>query len=708
MKLIDNINYSKPEDTLLLIEEKITKMFLFIGLPTILIGTYRFFTYGFELFFIIQFLVGIILVLNHVLKNYLPKKYKAMFPIIVGYIFGILGIVNWGLLGQGFLVILSMSVLLAVLNNKKFFVIFNSLIVLILLFLMILIQTSQIVYKFDIEKYFYDSYSWIIAITTFAVAASILYYLLHILRKEWKNNYDALINSRYELNSILTNTPDIIYRLDLNGNITYINNSTITYGYNPEDLIGQPFVKFIHKDDIEKAIKVFKTHIGSKEPIRQKYEVRLKPNIEGTEYVLFQIDTTKISKRLKNNTEIFGIQGIARDISEMKKAQDENINLLKQLQQVQKMEALGTLAGGIAHDFNNILGGLFGYIQVMEIVHKNDEKTTKYLSEMMKASIRARDLVSQILAFSRSTQAEKKPTEIRLILKETIKLIKATIPSNIKIKENINNDVIYINANPTQIHQVIMNILTNAYHAIEPDNGVITISYFTEIIRDEDIKEIENIVPGNYLKLTISDDGCGMSEDTVFKIFDPYFTTKAKGKGTGLGLATVHGIIKEHRGFIDVDSKLGKGSEFKIYLPIIQNVANKESKNEIIEKGFSRILYVDDEPYITETNKEILESFGYSVISFTNSSKAYEYFTDNFNSLDILLTDLNMPDMSGIQLIKKCKEIRSELPVILTTGFMKKNMDIEDININKILIKPITASELTKAINEVLHTKKPL
>ena len=390
---------------------------------------------------------------------------------------------------------------------------------------------------------------------------------------------------------------------------------------------------------------------------------------------------------------------IFRDITEHKK-------LEAQLRQAQKMESIGTLAGGIAHDFNNILYSLTGYT---ELALDDTEKGTRLhnnLQEVFSAEKCASDLVKQILTFSRQTEAEKKSVKVQSVVKEVIKLLKTSIPTTIEIRQNIDADCKPVLADPTQIHQVVMNLATNAYHAMREKGGVLNINVAKEKISMDDSASYPDLTPGTYIKLTVSDTGHGIDKAIIEKIFDPYFTTKPPGQGTGMGLSIIHGIVKSHGGDIKVYSEPGKGTEFYVYFPLIETkpVEPKIVSTGPVQKGSERILLVDDEEPIVRMVKQMLERLGYQVATRTSSVEALEAFRANSDKFDLVITDMTMPNMTGIELAPRLLEIRPDIPIILYTGFS----EITDANkakalgIREFLMKPIVRDQIARTIRKVL------
>lgn len=391
----------------------------------------------------------------------------------------------------------------------------------------------------------------------------------------------------------------------------------------------------------------------------------------------------------------------------------ENITERKQLesriQQSQKMEAIGTLAGGIAHDFNNILSPIIGYTEMMLDNAPEGGELRESLHEVLVASLRASDLVKQILAFSRHEEKELKPVKLQIITKEVIKLMRASIPATIAIKQDIESNCGMVLADPTNIHQIAMNLMTNAYHAMETDGGTLTIRLSEVNISAEDLHSFD-LNPGTFVCFSVSDTGHGIEKHVLDRIFEPYFTTKTNGKGTGLGLSVVHGIVKSYKGEIRVYSEPGKGSVFNVYLPVIHSKREETTiMNHLsVRGGNEHILLVDDEEPILKMEKQILERLGYKVTTRTSSMEALEAFRASLNKFDLVITDMTMPNMTGEKLAFELKKIRKGIPVIVCTGFSEKisKERAEALGIDGFLIKPIARDDLAKTIRTVMDMNK--
>ena len=373
---------------------------------------------------------------------------------------------------------------------------------------------------------------------------------------------------------------------------------------------------------------------------------------------------------------------LTKEMAERKRAEAE-------LRQAQKMRAIGTLAGGIAHDFNNILTAILGYTQLAQERVKSDATCRSYMDGVFTAGLRARELVRQILTFSRQDEQEKKPIEIHLIIKEALKLLRASLPANIEIVQNIPANCGAVLADPTQIHQVIMNLCTNAYHAMQEKGGTLTVS-----LGETAAGNISPSLPeGDYLQLVVSDTGCGMDTSILERIFEPYFTTKEEGKGTGLGLAVTHGIVESHGGHIRVASATGLGTTFSIYLPLHKGLPAEAL--ETLEKpeflgGSERILVVDDEKEIVQLLEIFLAGYGYRITSLSDSTAAYAWFCANPREVDLVITDMSMPHLTGKELAMKMLALRPDLPIILCSGFSEviSEEDVKKFGIRAFFLKP--------------------
>ena len=387
--------------------------------------------------------------------------------------------------------------------------------------------------------------------------------------------------------------------------------------------------------------------------------------------------------------------------------QSEKKQLEMQLRQSQKMEAIGTLAGGMAHDFNNTLGIIIGNTELAIRTTPKESPNRQYLNNIITASCRAEEMVSRLLSFSRITDAEKKPIDLISSVDESLKLLRSSLPSDIEIKKCFPESQLVIMGDPTQLNQIMVNICTNAAHAINGEGGILEINIGTREIDLNPLNSFNGLPQGHYAEITIRDTGHGMPEDVIKRVFDPHFTTKETGKGTGMGLAVVHGIVKNHGGSIKVESRVNEGTVFTIYVPLIDAIVeNKPSVDiECLPGGKESILLVDDEYMIADTMKIMMEQLGYRVKAFTESGRALEVFESNPHAFDLVITDMTMPRMTGDILASKIQDIRDDTPVIICTGFNNR-IDPEGLKskgICEILTKPVRTTTLAKAIKNVLN-----
>ena len=483
--------------------------------------------------------------------------------------------------------------------------------------------------------------------------------------------------------------PDSIVLYDMKGNVTFLNQAfTNTFGWTLEERIGKKLDDFVPKENWEETRQMVLQVLAGK-------------SITGVETYRLTRDGRKlpvlvsgsIFRDRQGNPEGSIIN--LKDISENKQLQSE-------LQQAQKMEAIGTLAGGIAHDFNNILAAISGNAELGLYKMDASNPVYRYFKGIMKACQRAKDLVQQILSFSRQEKSETKVIQPGLIIKDVIRLLRATTPANITIRTNLNSDK-FIMADPVQIHQILMNLCSNAVYAMQETGGELVIDLDEAVISEEMVPG--NLKSGVYVKLCVSDTGHGIAPEIRDRIFEPFFTTKAVGAGTGMGLSVVHGIVQKAGGIITVQSELGKGSQFIIHLPTVEYQEKNRSAVRFhpVIGGTERILFVDDEEQIVDSWQMILSSLGYQVTGKTGSLEALAHFRDNPNRFDMLITDMTMPGMTGDQLARKVKEIRPDLPVILCSGYsvIIDSDRAGSIGIDAYMMKPLLKKEIAEKIREL-------
>ena len=512
---------------------------------------------------------------------------------------------------------------------------------------------------------------------------------------ERKQAEKALRSSEEKYKNLVENINEVIYTLDKNGLVTYISPAIKTIlGYDYSEIIGRPFTEFIFIEDMPRqSERVKRIFSGSNRPV----EYRLLSKSGEIRWV----QASNITILKENQT--MGLRGVLSDITESKRLQ-------LQLQQARKMESFGTLAGGIAHDFNNILGMIIGNTELAMDEVPKENPVHLNLEEILEASFRARDVVHQLLSFARKTKLEKKPVNISLIVKKSLKMLRSTIPASIEVRQDIAENIDTILANPTQINQILINLSTNAHHAM-PCGGILEISLKNAALDENSIARYPDLIPGRYVNLKVSDTGHGISTKEMDRIFDPYFTTKEVGKGTGMGLSVVHGIVKSHEGAISVDSEYGKGTTFSIFFPVIEKPVVPETETlEELPTGNERILLIDDEESILFAGRHRLERLGYEVETMEHPVKALELLRADPNRFDLVITDMTMPKMTGDLLAQEILKIRPGIPIILSTGFNEKidEKKARDIGIRQYIEKPLNKRILAQVVRETLDKIKDL
>ncbi len=461
------------------------------------------------------------------------------------------------------------------------------------------------------------------------------------------------------------------------------------FGYEPDELAGKDAISLTATPDSVRRIRecIAEGNPGPYEVTGKKKDGTIFPMEIWSKMFQYQGQTARMSA--------------IRDITEKKKLEG-------QLHHVLKMESIGTLAGGIAHDFNNIIGIILGNTELAmdDVPEWNPARLN--LEEILTACLRAKDVVRQLLSFARKTKLEKKPTNILPIVKDSLKLLRSSIPTSIELRQNIAKNVDTILADPTQINQVLINLCTNADHAM-PDGGVIVVTLKNVELDEDTAAQYTDLNPGRYVNLAVSDTGHGISLEEFDRIFDPYFTTKELGKGTGMGLAVVHGIVKGHNGLISVESELGKGTTFSIFFPAVEKEAVVETETgEELPTGDERILFVDDEESLVKMGQQRLERLGYKVDATTSPVEALELFGSKPDQFDLVITDLTMPKLTGDVLVKEILNIRPDIPVILCTGFSDKidEKKATAIGAADYIEKPLDKRDFAFIIRKVLDIKQ--
>ena len=503
----------------------------------------------------------------------------------------------------------------------------------------------------------------------------------------------ALIKSEAKYRTLFEESRDVIFIIDTRDKFIDANQAALDlFSCSRDEILGRGLETLFQEPEELMNIKRF---IGQDSYVKDR-EVRLR---KSNGIPLDCLLTLSVHK--DDNGDILGYQGIIRDVTHQKQ-------LEAQLKQAQRMESIGTLAGGIAHDFNNILSPILLHSEMVMDDLVPDDPLQLNMKEIYKAAGRARELVKQILTFARKREEEKIVIKSSLIVKEVINFLRSTIPTTIEIRYVIKAEHDMVLADPTQLNRIVMNLCTNAAYAMREQGGILEVSLENEDISKEKLNGFFILRPGRYLKLTVKDNGTGISPDILERIFEPYFTTKKFGEGTGLGLSTIHGIVKNYGGSITVESEAGRGTTFYVYLPVTATGdSDMENRKTDIPKGTEHILIVDDEKSAVNSMRETLERLGYKVTPRTSSIEALETFRNDPEVFDLVITDMTMPNMTGKELVIEIKKSRPDMAIILCTGFSDQisREGAKELGIDAFIMKPIIRSEIANSIREVLDKK---
>jgi len=487
--------------------------------------------------------------------------------------------------------------------------------------------------------------------------------------------------------------------LDEKGHLLLVNQKWLdTLGYEREEVIGKSFGDFLHPDWVDHFKENFPRFKAAGEILSVEFEMVKK---DGS--LILAAFHGKIRSDPKGR--FIQTHCVFQDITEQRKAEKDKTRLEDQLRQSQKMEAIGSLAGGIAHEFNNILGAIIGNTElaINDVPDRNPAKDC--LKEIQRASLRAKDVVGQILGFARKSVFQLQPVQISPIINESLKLIRASIPATIEIRRNLSCKSDTVMADSSQINLVLLNLCANAKNAMQEEGGVLEVKLENTSLDETSASRYEDLSPGNYVKLTVRDSGHGIDPKIIDRIFEPYFTTTSLAEGTGMGLAVVHGIVKHHNGAITVASEPGKGTVFEVLFPLTEAEAEQEAgEPEALPTGNEKILFVDDEASLVKMAKRSLEMQGYRVEAKSNPVEALELVRSEPDRFDLIITDMTMPNMTGDKLAIEILSIRPDMPIILCSGFSKK-IDAEKaaaLGIRKYIEKPLDMSDFVGSIRKVL------
>ncbi len=499
---------------------------------------------------------------------------------------------------------------------------------------------------------------------------------------------------------LVENSWDLVGEVDLQGRIHYASpNVKETMGYAASDLLGANIFDFIHPDDME-LVKLKFALPESRVACRCRHQNGSWRWLETSGRNYFLPDGSQ--RRVL----------IARDVTEQHEAQTGRARLEAQLRNAQHLEALGALAGGIAHDFNNILGGILAYTDLARLETPGQPEVQDFLGQVLKAGERAKELVRQILSFTRRQEQERKPLLLQSVVAEALTLCRSTMSKTIEIVADVDEKTGPVLADSTRVHQVLLNLCTNAAHAMGREPGRLTVGLHPVEISAAQARLVPGLTPGMHARISVSDTGHGMTEQTLRRLFEPLFTTKAPGEGTGLGLPVVQRIMQEHEGAIEVISQPGQGATFRVYFPLRQPgpVASERHSATVPPRGRAeRILFVDDEPTLCAGTAKMLERLGYVVETSTQPRVALELFRSRPADFDLVITNLHMPCMTGLDLADQLRRARPEVPVLLTTGFSEALTpdQIVRAGIREVVMKPVTRAALAAAVDRALRCEHP-
>ncbi len=730
IKPVKNTDYSEVDqpDNLFLIRSRLLKGMLIVlvvlGLPTVGISCIEAIKFG-QLGGVMLY-VGIYLLVSSTTFYFhrLPFVFCAWVMLASLYVIAVFNFYHFSFAGAGIEISITISVLATVLLGMR-----NGLIIAITcLFTLITIGICFVFGVLDVNPGMPDTttnpISWVTAAAIFSLLTGSLIvssgrlqgYLIKSLEslryktaelKEANKNLTQEIKQReiaeiklkqseVQFKTLFEIAPDAIYLTDLEGTLLNGNRAAeALIGNSRETFIGKNLIAvgLLPKTEISKALTLMEKNRNGESTGPDEF------TLIGSSGKATNVEILTSPFQLQNRSVILGI---ARNVSERKRLENR-------LNQTQKMEAIGTLAGGIAHDFNNILFPIMGHTEILLMDTPEDSSTHGSLKKIYAGANRAKELVKQILTFSRQERGELILMKMQPIIKEALKLIRSTIPTTIEIKQDIDPKCGTIKADPTQIHQIVMNLATNAYHAMEETGGELKVRLKEIELGEYDVPR-PDMIPGMYACLTIADTGIGMDKELIRTIFDPFFTTKEKGKGTGMGLSVVHGIVANMNGAIHVYSKPGEGTQFHVYLPVEKNSSEAQVTNSEapIQGGTEHILLVDDEEAILTMEKQALERLGYQVTVRTSSIEALEAFRVLSGKFDMVITDMQMPNMSGDKLAVELTKIRPDIPILLCTGFSEAMSEEKaaSLGIKGFLLKPIVMKDLSRKIREVLDNNK--
>ena len=536
---------------------------------------------------------------------------------------------------------------------------------------------------------------WAVIAASLGLALALTIFVL-LLRQQVKKRTSELLLSEKHYRELVESANSIILRWDKDGNILFLNRfGQLLFGFAEEEIVGKNVMGTI-VPELESSGRDLRFMINDILRQPEKYLLNENENIcRDGRRVYIQWTNRPIFDQQGNFLEILSV---GTDITERKRLEIE-------LRQAQKMEAIGTLAGGIAHDFNNILAAILGFAELAKLDEQQGGPVASHIQQIIKASKRAKGLVQQILSFSRKSRHEREPMQLQPRIKEGLKLLRASTPTTIELREEIDPECGTIQANPTQIHQVLLNLCTNAAHALEEKGGTCTVRLDSVLLSATDLANEPGLRPDLYLRLSVCDDGPGMQPEVAARIFEPYFTTKGEGKGSGMGLAVVYGIVKEHQGLIRVMSMPGEGTCVEVYFPQVAALPLAETEEAAsLPRGCEQLLVVDDEQPIIDVMRQSLEKLGYQVTATTDPREAVKLFRATPDRFDLLITDQTMPYLTGLQLAQELLALKPELPIILCTGYssMVNEEKAHAAGIAAYAMKPVDSATMAQMVHTAL------
>ncbi|HLP15983.1 MAG TPA: LytS/YhcK type 5TM receptor domain-containing protein [Bacteroidota bacterium] len=541
-----------------------------------------------------------------------------------------------------------------------------------------------------------------ISVIVFYPVATVLIGKILISQEERAKYFNEVRESEMRYRNLLEVSP-VGIAVHVGGKIVFTNpaGKKLLGADSIDQLIGKPIKEIIHPDQFETARARMLRMMAGEQGLYPAEELFVR--LDGS-----PVNVEVVASALTYNGQS-AVQVVVTDITERKQAEAALHEIHERLSQSEKMETIGQLAGGIAHDFNNVLAGIIGFTDMSLGLAPKGSRLEINLLKVLKAADRAKHLVQQILTYSRQSAPPRYATDLEPIVREALDLLRASIPTSVIIDAQLSNETKPVLADPTKIHEVMLNLATNAVHAMESKGTLSIRLYGVSLVRAEYGKAGE-IAPGEYAVIEISDTGRGMDTATLSRAFDPFFTTKAVGEGTGMGLSVVLGIVQSHHGNIQVESATGRGTTVKIYFPATEEhssgAADENSTGPF--SGTERIVFVDDEPMLVEMNVDWLTGLGYTVTGFSDSQEAIRFIREHTTEFDLVITDQTMPNMTGIELAKEARKLRSDLPIILCTGY-SRDVNVETakmVGISLILMKPYGTQQLSKAIREVIESEK--